>query len=395
MRISDDERRARLARRHLLVGRHATGTASIADRMVALHSSDPASVYLAVAARDPGATIDSVAAELYDEPTVVRHHAMRRTLWVMTPDVAAAAHAACTRKIATAERRRSAKLFDRDERWIAHGVDRVVAAVAASPVPISTKQIGELLPDLAHRVTVSQGKNYEGTITAHTRLLLQAAFEGRIVRTRPAGTWLGTQYAWTVPDRWIDIDWDAHGVDAGHRELIRRWLWTFGPGTLDDIVWWTGSTKTAIGRALDELDADEVELDDGGSGYVLSGDSDGEAADHQDVPGAWVALLPGLDPTPMGWKRREWYLPAHVAERVVDRNGNIGPTVWIDGRVAGGWAQRNDGAIAHDADVPRSHRDLLETEIERLRSFVGDSRFGVRFPAPNQKSLVSGETGDR
>ena len=56
---------------------------------------------------------------------------------------------------------------------------------------------------------------------------------------------------------------------------------------------------------------------------------------------------PTLDPTTMGWKEREWYLGPH--ERVLfDRNGNAGPTVWWDGRVVGGWSQREDGEIVFE-----------------------------------------------
>ena len=58
----------------------------------------------------------------------------------------------------------------------------------------------------------------------------------------------------------------------------------------------------------------------------------------------WVALLPGLDPTTMGWKERDWYLPDAGAD-TFDRMGNAGPTVWVDGRVVGGWAQAADGEI--------------------------------------------------
>ena len=73
---------------------------------------------------------------------------------------------------------------------------------------------------------------------------------------------------------------------------------------------------------------------------------------------------------------------------MVDRNGNIGPTVWADGVIVGGWTQRADGSIAHDADdLDRRHRDLLDVEIERLRTLVGASRFTPRFPAPNQAAL--------
>lgn len=385
VRISDEQRRHRLARRHLLVDREERDAATIADRLVALHSSDPASVYLSIAARSPGTTVAAIGRALYDDRVVVRHHAMRRTLWVMSPPVAEAAHAAATAKIAVAERARTAKLLGRDARWVDEGVDRVTAAVADSAEPVSTRTVGDLLPDLADKITVNQGRNHQGTMAAHTRLLLQAGFEGRIVRTRPSGSWVGSQYAWTTSERWTSIDWDRHDRESGHRDLVGRWLAAFGPGTLDDIVWWTGSTKTAIRRALAEIDAREVELGDGSIGYVTADDD--PAAD--DDPGAWVALLPGLDPTPMGWKQREWYLSGEVAERVVDRNGNIGPTVWVDGRVTGGWAQRPDGEIAHDADVPPSHHALLDAEIERLRAFVGDTRFRCRFPSPNQPMLLA------
>ena len=393
MRIDPEQRRRRLAIRHHLAdpsesvssASPASPVAELADALVALHSSDPASVFLSVAVRAHDTAIGDIEDELYESRTVVRHHAMRRTLWVMTPAVAAAAHAACTRKIAAAERQRTAKLFGRDEDWVADMIDRVADAVADRSDPVSTREIGDALPDLTEAVTVNAGRSYEGTIAPHTRALLHAAFEGRIVRTRPAGTWIGSQYAWTVPERWLAIDWDGSDVAAGHRELVGRWLHAFGPGTLDDIVWWTGSTKTAVRRALHELEAVEVELDDG-TGFLAADDVEPSDLDE---PPPWVALLPGLDPTAMGWKQRSWYLDQGVARRVVDRNGNIGPTVWVDGRIVGGWVQRPDGTIAHDAEVPRSHRTLLDAAITRITDFVGDTRFRVRFPSPNQQDLLT------
>jgi hypothetical protein len=221
----------------------------------------------------------------------------------------------------------------------------------------------------------------------HTRALLHAAFEARIVRGRPAGTWIGSQYAWHPHADWTgEPDW-SNQLDelAGATGVVGRWLERFGPGTLDDIVWWTGSTKGLITRALSELGAVEVALDDGTTGYVLPHDT----VDTDGV-GPWVALLPGLDPTPMGWKRRGWYLDPGVERRVTDRNGNIGPTVWSEGRVVGGWVQRPDGSIAHDADgLPAAARQLLDAEIERLQTLVGDTRFSVRFPSPNQRTLLA------
>ena len=67
----------------------------------------------------------------------------------------------------------------------------------------------------------------------------------------------------------------------------------------------------------------------------------------------WVALLPALDPTTMGWQGRGWYLGPH-GPRLFDRSGNAGPTVWVDGHIVGGWAQRPDGEVVHQA--PRGRR---------------------------------------
>jgi hypothetical protein len=93
----------------------------------------------------------------------------------------------------------------------------------------------------------------------------------------------------------------------------------------------------------------------------------------------------------MGWKDRSWYLDAATAARVVERNGNIGPTIWADGEIVGGWVQRPDGIIATELNRPisRSHERLLETEIERLVVALGDTRFRTRFPSPNQADLLA------
>jgi hypothetical protein len=103
-----------------------------------------------------------------------------------------------------------------------------------------------------------------------------------------------------------------------------------------------------------------------------------------------VALLPGLDPTTMGWKERSWYLDPAVAAAVFDRNGNGGPTVWVDGRIVGSWVQRRDGAIALRLldPVDADRREEIHEAAAHLRELLGDVRFNVRFPAPVQADLL-------
>ena len=102
----------------------------------------------------------------------------------------------------------------------------------------------------------------------------------------------------SVPEPWKAAE--------GWAELVRRWLWTFGPGTAADIQWWLGGTVGIVKQALADVDAVPVSLDGGGdTGWLLPDDL--EPVTH-DEP--WVALLPVLDPTVMGWKSRGFYLDA-------------------------------------------------------------------------------------
>jgi len=127
-----------------------------------------------------------------------------------------------------------------------------------------------------------------------------------------------------------------HATDAAsvfleaRAELVRRWLHAFGPGTRDDVRWWTGWTVGATRQALAAAGAVEVDLDDGATGYLL-----GDDLEPVEPPEPWVALLPALDATTMGWKERDWYLGSHRAQ-LFDTAGNAGPTVWVDGRIVGG-----------------------------------------------------------
>jgi hypothetical protein len=389
VRFSDDLRRDRLAALHHLAPEHRIAdVAAITDDLVALHSSDPASVYLSVCARLDEPSIDEVANALYGRRDVIRHHAMRRTLWVMTPPVARAAHASSTRKLAGVERRKLVAALGGDGAWVTDAIEAVHREILKAREPLGTREIKQRLPELARPLTFGVGTRNEVTMSAHTRVLLVAGFEGRLVRAEPRGSWIGSEYAWTDPMTWLGsaIDEPATDTHAATAEFADRWLRRFGPAPSEDLQWWTGWTKTAVRRALADIDAVEVELDDGSTAWLAHGHLADEAP-----PGPWVALLPGLDPTAMGWRRRAWYLDDVVASLVTDRNGNIGPTIWADGRVVGGWVQRPDGSISTELSRPldTTHRRLLRIELERLTGLLGDRRFRVRFPSPNQADLFA------
>ena len=377
--ITVQERRARLARRHLLLPDLRTDdVTAVADALVALHSSDPVTVYLSVLVRMVHPSLAAVDAALYEERTLVRHHAMRRTLWVARPEVVRELHAAATLAIAGADRRRTAGYLaasgiDEPEAWLDDAAALALADLREHG-PSTARELGQRVAELRHPILVG-GPRWGATQSAHTRVLLGLGFAGAIVRTRPLGSWVSGAYRYAVADAWLPGGLGDLDPRRARAALARRYLDRFGPVTTEDVRWWTGWPVTATRTALADVAAEEVDVGDG-PGWVLPGDGE-EAAD----PGPWVAALPSLDPTTMGWKQRGWYLPDAAAE-AFDRNGNAGPTLWVDGRVVGAWAQDADGGMLthYFEDVAAPRRAALDERLAALAAAVGETRWTVRFP---------------
>lgn len=385
-RVDAAERRARLALRHRHVAAERTDdVVAITDGLVALHSTDPVSVYLSAAARMANPGLDALDTALYEDRTLLRHHAMRRTLWVFGHAAARAAHHSATVAIAKVQQRMLLAMLDSagiadPPGWLADADAQVVDLLVASG-PLTAREVGTQLPHLAVQVPVGSGK-FTTTAAAHSRVLLVLGFTGRVLRARPTGSWINGQYRYAATRAWFPDGFDADGADprAAAAELARRWLWTFGPGLQSDLQWWAGWTVAATKRALADVGAVAVELDEG-IGHLLPDDVDpvGPAPPS-------TALLPGLDPSTMGWKQRAFHLdPEHVPV-LFDRNGNGGPAIWVDGRIAGGWTQRKDGTVALHllADIGAEATAAVEAQAHALEQLLGPVRFSTRFPAPFQ-----------
>jgi hypothetical protein len=383
------ERRRRIVVRHAIGPSSRVGTATDAARaVVVLHATDPTSVFLAARARMREPTVEGIERELYDDRSLLRMLGMRRTMFTVPIELVPIVSAAASRGVAATERKRllgrleTAAIGTGGERWLDELLDETVAALAARGEAVSTELSADV-PGLRHQVRIAEGKAYAANQAISVWVLTLLSAEGRIVRARPRGTMVSSQYRWTTTERWLGGRIQPIPTDDARADLVRRWLERFGPGTIADLRWWGGWTAGAVKAALARLDLEDVDLD-GASGLVLAGDR-GRTPD----PGRSVALLPALDPTTMGWQARAWYLGEH-RPRLFDTNGNAGPTIWIDGSVVGGWAQRRDGEIATRLleDVGREATAMAGAEAERLRAWLGDVRFTPRFRTPLERELV-------
>ena len=340
---------------------------------------------------------------LFEDRILLRTLAMRRTLFVPTVGTAADVEASSSVDVAAQERRRLEQYIDATGiadpvDWLGGLADTVLDALGTAEADgLSARELTAAVPELATRILMGRGTKHAVEAGATSRVLGLMAVEGHLVRGRPAGNWTGRQYRWHRRDRWWSSgDGPAtadRGPEAAAHGLLTRWLARFGPATVTDMKWWTGWTMTKTRKILAGLDTVEVELappsGDGEPtvGHLLADDVGPVAA-----PEPWAALLPALDPTPMGWKERDWYLGSHAGP-LFDRNGNIGPTVWVDGRIVGCWSQNPDGEVVTHLleDVDADRRRLIETEVERMAAFIGSVIVKPSFPTPLQKQLSLGE----
>ncbi|MEU9026111.1 winged helix DNA-binding domain-containing protein [Streptomyces sp. NPDC048383] len=383
--VTTVERRHRLGRRHRLApSAHAATVPEAADAVVALHATDAATIYLSARARLVGGGPETIERALYEDVSLVRLLSMRNTLFAVSAELAPHVDASTARGIAAKERRTLLKHLAEDGRgldadWLARTEATALDALDAHG-PLTGSGLSAVVPDLQQKITVGRGKKYETETGVTTRVIRLLAADGRIRRDRPRGSWTSSQYRWVHTRPWPEVP-----AAEARAEIARRWLHAYGPATEADLKWWTGWTLTDVRKALVAVGPEQVLLEGGGTALVLSGDTAPEPA-----PEPWAALLPGLDPSGMGWSDRGFHLdPAHRGA-LFDYAGNIGPTVWWNGEVIGGWAQRPNGAIVWRllVDRGRDAEEAVTAEADRLAAWVGDARVTPRFRTPLERELV-------
>jgi hypothetical protein len=270
-------------------------------------------------------------------------------------------------------------LADDGAAWLEDAKAAVLEVLAGQA--LTAQEVRALVPALEGRLDLSPGKKYAANVPVAPRVLTQLGVEGQLVRGENAGHWRLSRPRWTLMEEWLGDVPPAAKADEGYAELVGRWLRSFGPGTEDDLVWWLGSTKTAVRAALAAVGAVQVSLDGAGTGWVLPDDV-GEVTPVE----PWAALLPVLDPTVMGWKQRDFYLGPH-APHLFDSNGNAGTTAWWDGRIVGCWVQDDDGVVEVRTleKLPKSALKALEAEAARLTDWLAGVRVGTVYPSSAMK----------
>jgi hypothetical protein len=104
----------------------------------------------------------------------------------------------------------------------------------------------------------------------------------------------------------------------------------------------------------------------------------------------------------LAYADRRRILPEEYRKAVIAKNGDVAPTVLVDGWVAGIWWAESDGShtrivVEPFAGLPRSTTRALEDEAERLAAFVGPLEPSVysRYRTSRARTVVGESTSSR
>ena len=345
--------RATLARQ-LLLAREPLDVRAAVRRVLALQAQEPASPYLAlwnrVADFDP-TRLDTALTR----HTVVKATLMRITLHAVDAADHPPLHEAMLRSL------RAARLGD--ARFTGTGLatadaDALVptlAAFAATP-----RTVAECRAHLTERVGEPAGTGAWWALRTVAPLL-----------HAPTGG------AWSFGPRPSYVAAASHCLtppgdpDASRRHLVRRYLAAFGPASVADVAQFTLLSRSVVREALAGGAADALEQVRGPAGGTLY-DVPGAPLPDGDTP-APPRLLGMWDSVLLAYADRSRLIPPGHRPLVIRRNGDVLPTLLVDGLVAGVWRPVEDGIEATAFhSLPVDAWAGLGTEARALRAFLAD-----------------------
>ena len=336
--------------RQLLLERQPITPVDAMRNVVALQAQEPPSPYLALWNRIVGfdaTTLD----DAFDTHAIVKAQLMRITLHAVAAADYPAFHEAMVPSL------RAARLYDR--RFTAEGV--------------SIEEVEKLTPDLlAFTGEPRRNADVEAWLADRfggpkPRVWWALRHYSPIVHAPTGGPWsFGPRPTYvTAPE--LDRPGDETASVAA---LVRRYLEGFGPATMQDIAQFGTIYRPPVQTAIRALGDELVRLE-GPRGVQLL-DVPGGLLPPEDTP-APPRLMAMWDSALLAYLDRSRIIPPDYRKVVMRSNGDVLPTLLVDGQVAGVW-RLLDGRIEATAFHKLAKGDWagLEDEARALSAFLAE-----------------------
>lgn len=318
----------------------------------AVQAQDYPAALWAVGVRTRGATEHSVE-QAIAEGRIVRTWPMRGTLhFVAAADVRWLRALLAPYAVARAARRM--RELELDARTIARAGEAFARALEGGR---------RLTRDAMRRVLADAGIDTGGQRAY--QLLWRCAQDGPIC----PGPRAGKQHTFVLLDEWVPGERSRRMAtrEEALAELATRYFRGHGPATLRDFTWWSGLPAAEARRAL-ELAAPGLEeaIVAGERLWLLPADTPAPTrlSPH---------LLPAFDEYLVGYADRRAVLDPARARHVNAGGGLLGPTIALNGRIAGTWKRRlRRDAVAVEARLFAPPRPTGARALERATQAYAD-----------------------
>jgi hypothetical protein len=354
--VSLDQVRAfRLARQHLDRRAPAGSLLDVVRALCGVHAQLASSAELALWARIEGLERAEVRQALEERRTLVKTWAMRGTLHLVTPEDLGVIVAVL------------GPTWDNPGgAWLrGHGVPEEHFEAIVRLVPRAVGARPRTREELVGRLAAAGGPELrERLLSGWGALLKPSAHRGELC----FGPNRGRNVTFVRPDRWLG-ELPRPSADDAARQIVRRFLATYGPATADDFGRWIGMRGAQPKRMLAALGAELVEVEvDGRAAHALASDLDSLRSAGRPTG---VRLLPAFDPFVVGTRPREHLVAQSHEVRIYRAQGWISPVVLVDGAAAGVWKHER-GRVELDlfGRVSKAARAAIDDETERLRTFL-------------------------
>ena len=327
----------RLARSHLLEPAPHERIVDVVRAVGLIQAQVLAAAELGLALRVRDATVADVRRELYERRSLVKTWSIRGTLHLVPADelpLWAAAARGLEPRPDTA-------------------LDRAIAE-ALDGRCLTRKELAEAVGD-------------DRLLSGWAEFLWTPAVTGKLCHGPPRGA----NVTFVRADQWIGGWRDVDSAEA-RREVLRRYLRTYGPARVEDFRRWSGFGQPASRALFEEADVEEVRVE-GKRAWLLRGDDA-----HFDRDPASIRLLPRYDVYVIGFRPREPLVPEPVKERIKqDPKGRWEtvtgiPPLIVDGVVTGLWRRSESGEleVEHVLPLPRGRKRELAAAVARVREIV-------------------------
>ncbi len=355
-----------LNKQHLTDRSKIDDITQIAKDLVGLHATLPTTPYLSLFARTRKFTKEQFDKESYIEKNLGKIRFVRKTIHILPRDMISYAFSA-TRKMAEVVSERYSKYLGADQ----DTYERISLLIL------------EILKEKG--MTTTELKKALDTKLKLSSILNLMCDQGLLIRGPPKKGWNSNIHIYYLFQEYFpEVTLNEFDEENAKKFVVKQYIGSFGPVTVNDVSWWTGFRKTETKQILESFQNDltHVEISHLKGNHIILL-SDQKNLNSLTAPQKHVVnFLPPLDPYTMGYKDRERYLSNEYYYHVFDRSGNATSSVLLDGKVIGVWDFKEDKTAQVKLflfeEVEKNVLKDIHTSAQKVGKFISEKEVEIK-----------------